>query len=142
MDDVRYCDCEACRKRHSESKEQTERTNEPTRSPQKPVVQLVATFDAAQLAQVVQGIMESPDHKALPVQSAADLLRHLMEFAVLEELHAVRQRRRCLSGELYTSPDFYTGRQSGMTILIGELHRIMQENSLQVEQEAKRDAAD
>jgi len=48
-----------------------ERTNEPTRSPQEPVVQQSATADSEQTGVVVQGSMDEPDRKALSVQQSA-----------------------------------------------------------------------
>jgi hypothetical protein len=74
---------------------------------------------------------EGPQLTVNPARSADDILKYMLEFAEIERSHANRQWIRAIKGEMYTKPDYYTGRHDGMTIVIGELQRILKEKATQ-----------
>ena len=120
-----------------------ERTNEPTCSPQQPVVQQSATFDSEQTGVVVQGSTDEPDRKDLSVQQLAGRLDELLHWVGSEYDIACRQSKSSTTLGKHKLAQIHDAYARAMTKVYARLSEAIQESKqAQVEHEAKRAAAD
>ena len=112
------------------------RTNEPTRSPQEPVVQQSATFDSEQTGVVVQGELDEPDRKDLSVQQSAISLEQIE--AVLETVYDGIEAERKSTRDAYDNSIALRGMLA--VLECREALRDWFKQQSQVEHEAKRAA--